>query len=444
MTKSKTRILAFVLCAFSGALPLHYWMVPPAVAQAGQSSARRRAIMLVREAASVFQRGDMSRTLALVNRAITADASYPRAHVYRGVVLLRQGNREAARAAFNRVLVLAPGSPDATYARTKLKELGPSGPKPSRPSNSPSRVFTAPVGGANEPLYAAQNLLRTLDQTSGVLALTFVPRSTLLVSGTNDGAVGLWDGSDGTLLWKTQGHSDRVNTVAVSPDGTLLATGSRDETVQVRNLKSSAAMHVLRSGTGAVTSIAFAPNGQTLAAGTMSGVLLWNARSGTLSRRVQSGNAVSAIAFSPDGALLASSGYDRIVRLWNARSGQLVRSLPRAQLSITSLVFSPDSRILATGSVGSASLWDVRSARVLRTLRHVGSVVTEVVFSPDGKTLATSSSDKFVRLWDVGSGSVRWKLRAHTADVAAVGWSSDGNWLASGSVDKTLRLWRII
>jgi WD40 repeat protein len=413
------------------------------LAKAAQTPARRRAILLVRDAATAFQRGDMNRTLDLTGAATAADPAYPRAYIYRGVALQRLGNREAARAAYNRVLALAPASQDASYARTKLKELGlPRSLMTRRPSAPPGTV-RVPVGSTNEAEYPVQNLSRKLQQDAGVLALAFVPRSALLASGGSDGSVQLWDANSGALRWKHHGHADRVNSVAVSPDGSTVATGSRDEVVQLRDVRTGASRGVLRGGTGAVTSIAFSPDGRTLAAGSMSGVLLWNSGNGQLVRRVKMGLPVTAIAFSPDNSLLASAGYDRIVRLWNARSGQLLRSFPRVQLAITSLGFSPDSRTLAMGSVGNASLWDVRSANRLHLLRHPGAVVSEVAFSPDGRTLASSSSDKFARLWDVDSGQLRWKLRGHAADVSSVTWNPGAGTLATSSADKTIAVWSV-
>jgi hypothetical protein len=451
--KSRQWISTSVLCLFSGALPvgqhdlpqgaLTQVLMPRALAQTVQSPARRRAILLVRDAATAFQRGDMNRTLALTGAAIAADSSYPRAYIYRGVALQRLGNREAAGAAYHRVLALAPGSQDAAYARTKLKELGLPRTLEARRSNLPRRTVRVPVGDANEAEYPGQNLLRRLNQDTGILALAFVPRSTLLASGGSDGTVQLWDASSGILRWKKNGHADRVNSIAVSPDGLTVATGSRDEVVQLRDVSTGASRRILRGGTGAVTSLAFSPDGRTLAAGTMSGVFLWNAANGRLLRRVQTGLPVVAVAFAPDGGLIASAGYDRIVRLWNARTGQLLRSFPRMELAITALGLAPNSRTLAVGSVGNASLWDVRSGSRLRLLRHTGAVVSEVAFSSDGRTLASSSSDKFARLWDVGSGQLRWKLRGHVADVSSVAWSAGSGLLATGSADKTIAVWRV-
>jgi tetratricopeptide (TPR) repeat protein len=97
-------------------------LVSPADAQ---TPARRRAILLVREAAAAFQRGDMQRTLERAGAATAADSTYPRAYVYRGVALQRLGDRVGARVAYNRVLALAPnGRRCSAYVRNKLQQPG--------------------------------------------------------------------------------------------------------------------------------------------------------------------------------------------------------------------------------------------------------------------------------------------------------------------------------
>ena len=99
---------------------------------------------------------------------------------------------------------------------------------------------------------------------------------------------------------------------------------------------------------------------------------------------------------------------------------------------IKAVAFSPNGRVLASASTDTTvRLWDTSTGTVLQMLTDHSSLVTAVVFSPDGKVLASASWDKTVKLWDVSKGAVKQTLRGHLNEVNAVAFSPDGKALAS-------------
>jgi len=81
---------------------------------------------------------------------------------------------------------------------------------------------------------------------------------------------------------------------------------------------------------------------------------------------------VDAVAFAPDGTLIASGNVDNLVRLWQMQTGKVWRTLTGHSSGVTSVAFSPDGKTVASGSEdNSVWLWDVQSGTVLRTLANV-------------------------------------------------------------------------
>jgi len=152
----------------------------------------------------------------------------------------------------------------------------------------------------------------------------------------------------------------------------------------------------------------------------------------------------NALAFSPDGTVLAACSPAGTVRLWDAVKGHALAVLKGHSGNIHTIAFSPDGETLASCSSDKAvRLWEVASGRAWAVLEgHSGDVRT-IAFSPDGETLASGSSDGTVRLWDVPSGHKRAVLSGHTDKVHILAFSTDGEMLASGSSDKTVRLWDV-
>jgi len=156
--------------------------------------------------------------------------------------------------------------------------------------------------------------------------------------------------------------------------------------------------------------------------------------------------APSALAYSPDGAILAVAKRDSRIELLDAKTHERIGAeLVGHSDPIRQLAFSPDGSTLASASFdGSAILWDtVRHAARGQPLRHKDSV-TCVAFSPDGKLVATGGLDRYIKFWDPASGAERGPaLQGLTDGLVSLAFSPDGKWLASGGRDGKVDLWNV-
>jgi WD40 repeat protein len=193
-------------------------------------------------------------------------------------------------------------------------------------------------------------------------------------------------------------------------------------------------------------SVAISPDGKTLAAVNLQAINLWNLADGSLRHACEGHTGeVFALAFSPDGKLLATASKDDgTVRLWDASTGKALGPLRGPKLPCSwGVAFSADSRLLAsTSHDGTVQIWDVAAGRIQRVLRGHTAVAGRVAFSPDGKLLASSGEDQRALLWDVATGWQMGEFRNEEPNnpVADVAFSPDGRSLAITS-DLHTKIW---
>ena len=197
--------------------------------------------------------------------------------------------------------------------------------------------------------------------------------------------------------------------------------------------------------TKAVTSVAFSRDGRVLASTSYDTTgKVWSVADGSLLREVtQYQYTTYGVAYSPDGAALLIGSYDGKISLLGAQDGAALGEIKTR--STTSLAFSPDGSLLAVGTLADASKvfvyrWSTRE--VVQVLEGHTDNVMAVAFSPDGRLLASGSSDGTVRVWRV-DGSLVTSIAADAGGVLAVAFSPDSAEVLAGGRDGTIRAWRV-
>jgi len=301
---------------------------------------------------------------------------------------------------------------------------------------------------------------RLLGHSGPVRSVVFSPIGSILASASDDQTTRLWRADSGQQISVLSGHTDSVWTVAFSPDGTVLATGSSDQTIRLWQAGGDEpAGEPLRGHMGSVSAVAFSPDGKKLASASHDRTFrLWeiSAReciTTLLDYRLES---ILSVQFSPDGQFVILgershfAGIDGAVVLWNLRDDagtERSTIIGRVGADFNSVAFSTDGAYVASASSDSnIRIWDV-GGNVLapQPLHCHDDPVTSVVISPDSTFIVSGSTDHSIRIWDARTGEPRLSpLLDHTERVATVVLSSDGRFIASASSESgKVRLWDV-
>ncbi|KAI8340413.1 WD40-repeat-containing domain protein [Blakeslea trispora] len=294
--------------------------------------------------------------------------------------------------------------------------------------------------------------------TDGVMCVQFCDASNVLMTGSYDKSVRIWNLETGELIRTLNGHTRCVR--ALQFDEAKLVTGSMDHTLKIWNWQTGQCIRTLEGHTGGVLSLHF--NSRLMASGSTDHTIrVWNFSAGECCTLTGHTEWVNSVRFCQEGTVLISSSDDSTIRIWDVQKRSCIRSLGdhvgQVQLAIpspkgfkhrlteeeqpqpskkqTNLSENP---IVVSGSLDNTiKIWDMRTGACIRTLfGHVEGVWS---LAYDTLRIASGSHDKTVRVWDLGSGRCMHALEGHNGPVTAVALSDTK--IVSTSDDGDIRIW---
>lgn len=298
------------------------------------------------------------------------------------------------------------------------------------------------------------------------------------------------------LIRTLTGHTDPVNTCAVSPDGSFIVSAAgnvmkiykhkNDNTLKVWDFQTGALRFTLSGHTEAVKGCAVSRDCSTIVSVAEDCMIVWDAKTGReinrfdnpgfacsvctdessiliisfliVLKNIHSGaecfsiltdDMLHACAISADGSFFITAGTDQHLVVWNTKDGERVTVLKfeddiKPVGDIRACAISPDGTFIVSGSEdGILGIWDTKLFREKKVIISHNNWITGCAVSPDSSTVVSSSLDKTLKIWDVQSGNELAILIGHTGSVNSCTFSPCGNYIISAGDDMTVKIWDI-
>ncbi len=289
----------------------------------------------------------------------------------------------------------------------------------------------------------------------GWTSLAFSPDGRQVCGADASGALELWDAERGGWLDRIAApaaggslaaFTSTAQVVALGPNGAHLASA----TPAWRLAQTLGGLEGESPIVDRVTALAYSPDGAVLVSAggepSRAGELeLWNAADGAHLRSLADihSDVIGAVSFSPDGRLLATGSADRLAKLVDLAAGKVVRTLEGHTHHVLGTAWRGNQYLVATSSGdGSVKLWNAETGEQVRTLSGFGKEVTGVRFAADSPQCVAASGDTTIRLFNSDSGGHDRSFGGSPDFVQALDISFDGQTVAAGGEDGVLRVWK--
>jgi WD40 repeat protein len=294
---------------------------------------------------------------------------------------------------------------------------------------------------------SATELVPQMGHTNPVNSVAISSDGFKIVSAGSDRSIRLWDTKSVSLIREFRDPTTEVTALAISSDGKQVVSGGQDGKLILWDTLTGERLKTFTGHTGRINSVAFSSDGAVLLSGSGDNTIcLWIVSSGTLSKTIVDRNSVVRVAFSADASLIASANWNNDVRVWNLDTGKAILDAQAGQPSkegILHLSFSTSGVEVRVGTNNNTlRTWNLNKSKTVVAVKGPPGNTAAFAVSPDGlAVLSDVSTNGTFQKWDAKSGKVLDSFSGHQGGLFALSFLNDGPSIVSGGVDETVILW---
>lgn len=226
----------------------------------------------------------------------------------------------------------------------------------------------------------------------------------LLISGSYDGKIIIWDVETGNFIKLLRGHNNYIiYGIAVTTDSSTIISGGGDNTIKIWDLETGLEKNTLRGHMSVVHTVAATPNNDKVVSGS----------------------------------------WDNTIRVWNIDDGTLLLTFIGHKDFITSIIITPDGENIISGSCdGTVQVWNLFNDTNTKKI-YVGTIVFKIVFAAYENKVVCGCGNASVRIYNMETSMLEFVLTGHKDWISSVALSPDGQHILSGSYDTTIKQWNL-
>ena len=266
----------------------------------------------------------------------------------------------------------------------------------------------------------------------------------------NDGTVAAWSGNSNDV-WvlgrsRLKGHIGTINSVKLNAVGSLVLSGSNDNNIKLWNVNTGTLLRTFSEHVTNTKQVTFSNDEKSVLSAEGNYIVYWrNAVDGFIAPLRMYGHTatVSSVVMSRNMKWIVSGSSDSTIKLWNAETAQLVHSMNANAGHIKDVKINPVSNQFASCAEDSTiRIWDLNTLELLKTLKKNMGKINSLSYHYSGNYIACGGSNSKIYIWDIISDSIVVTLDAHQKAVTSIEFCSSGDDLISGGADEKVIIWR--